>query len=111
MRPDTRLIQTKYKDFNYILFNERHHLFKITLFENSIDDNVYDNEKYYDFQFEVLFKYKVMMDMWHQYLSYQSVLKKRFIKKRDKIKKKAYRDLLTSVFCFDIANEITNFIL
>ena len=59
MREDTKIIQRKYKYINYLLFNERHDLFKTIYFDDSFDNFVetYDNEKYVDLQFYYIFQF------------------------------------------------------
>jgi len=113
MREDTKIIQRKYKYINYLLFNERHDLFKTIYFDDSFDNFVetYDNEKYVDLQFYYIFQYKVMHDMFLNFLSYRSKIMKKFERERIILKRKAIRDLLCSVVCFDISTLITEFIL
>ena len=113
MREDTKIIQRKYKYINYLLFNERHDLFKTIYFDDSFDNFVetYDNEKYVDLQFYYIFQYKVMHDMFLNFLSYRSKIMKKFERERIILKRKAIIDLLCYVVCFDISNLITEFIL
>ena len=82
------------------------------LFLKISDDGQYiDDQEYSDIIFEADRMGDLMKLNFRKFMSYQRVMYRRFLKKRDKLQRKFYVDLLRPYFCEDIASYMSCFLV
>ena len=107
MKLVTTYWKRKYSFVGYSRFENKHILF--TYYTDI--GNVLDVDELSAYIFETRIKEVQMTLHWRLYLKNISRIHKKFLKKRNEIKKKAYRDLLRPHFCNDIVGVIVEYII
>ena len=112
MRYDTYLLKNKYLYYFQLIDAERFNLFSDLIWDNSINNyfQILDTDKLTSYLFNINYMYHVMITKSHNYISYRSLLMKRFEKKRNYIFKKELKIVLDHKFCSDIVLYILEFI-
>ena len=112
MRTDTKELKHKYLYFFNLLYNERFDIFNVVVWDNDTDNytKMFDFEALNTACFNIAYLGDNMLKKWHNYKSYRSVLIKRFDKKRDTLKREAYKTILRRFLCSDIVGCIIEFI-
>ena len=112
MRYDTYLLKNKYLFYFRMIDDERFNLFSDLIWDNSTNNyfQVLNTDKLSSYLFNINYMYNVMITKFHNYISYRSLLIKRFEKKRKYIIKKELKIVLDHKFCSDIVLYILEFI-
>ena len=97
MKPETKILYTKYSDFLMILSNERNDLF----FKNTTE---LDYDKFFEVYNYVIYLHWEINTMWKKFNRNRSRLIKKFEYEK-------YMILLRRYFCYDIRTVIIAFIL
>ena len=100
MREDTKLLKSKYIYYFYLMDNERFNLFSDLIWDNSTNNylQILDTDKLINFLHYINLIYHTMISKFHNYISYRSLLMKRFEKKRNYIIKKKSRSYYITNF-------------
>ena len=136
MKDITHYLQHKYRYFSYMLFEDRKALFcRCISCKNTPEYNYlvdlgldeagqldpdsdifimkFDYINFIDSRQYVLFCQYQIMKLWNQHNQYINRVLKKFYKKRNELKRRAYKDLLlnTKLFCPDLCGVIVDFLL
>ena len=132
MKPITTYLQTKYHFFLGIIDLDRkdyftslipckgdkryQYLIELVYQNEDIDEDTniflhhFEFQKYIDFREEIKALLFHQMTEWNYYCQYQKKMLKRFEARKKILKLKAYHDILSKYFCYDINSIIISFI-
>ena len=132
MKPITTYLQTKYNFFLGIIDLDRkdyftslipcrgdkryEYLIELVYQNEDIDEDTniflhhFEFQKYIDFREEIKALLFHQMTEWNYYCQYQKKMLKRFEARKKILKLKAYHDILSKYFCYDINSIIISFI-